>query len=356
METSQTISRYITTDIRATPSYLHLRHLITVLLALPVTYFAISYCYLAWWHNEIFLWNTLIHENGRLTLLGSMFYFDHFIACVPMIVLFALFTTGGFALAGHPIVAIDRSRGSFAAAALLGVAAFLIVGAFAASIYTVGRQRTVDYALQRIERDGVMSTGGNWNQLQLSNIPIALGVISVSGTLIMFAGGVGVKRDSGLITGGKICIAVAATLMIGISALTFPGWQAFLNPRWMAHSIRELATYPLTGIPIACIGILLVERYLSGLKTWMVKVGSLSLILIAVGLVIAAGQLMWLMNVDVMAMAQKPSFSAAGLSVPYLLTSHVFEHFLDFVLICPLSGGIYALTRLLTQGQSSHAV
>ena len=356
METSQTIGRYITTDIRATPRYLHLRHLITVLLALPVTYFAISYCYLAWWHNEIFLWNTLIHENGRLTLSGSMFYFDHFIACVPMIVLFALFTAGGFVMAGHPFVAIDKSRSSFAAATLLSVAAFLILGAFAASIYTVGRQRTIDYALQRIERDGVMSTGGNWNQLQLSNIPIALGAISVSGTLIMFAPGAGAKQDSGLITGGRICIAVAATLMIGISALTFPGWQAFLNPRWMAHSIRELATYPLTGIPIALIGILLVERYLSGLKTLRIKAGALSLILIGIGLVIVAGQLLWLTNVDVLAMAQKPSFSADGLSVPYLLTSHVFEHFLDFVLIGPLSGGIYALTRLLAQGQRSHAV
>lgn len=356
METSQTIGRYITTDIRATPRYLHLRHLILVLLALPVTYFAISYCYLAWWHNEIFLWNTLVHENGRLTLSGSMFYFDHFVACVPMIVLFALFSAGGFALAGHQFVAIDKFRASVAAASLLGVAVLLVLGALVASIYTVGRQRTIDYALQRIERDGVMSTGGNWNQLQLSNIPIALGAISVSGTLIMFASGAGSKRDSGLITGGKICIAAAVTLMVGISALTFSGWQAFLNPRWMAHSIRELATYPITGIPIALIGILLAERYMSGQKAWVVKVGSISLIPIAVGLVIVAGQLIWLMNVDVMAMAQKPSFSADGLSIPYLLTSHVFEHFLDFVLICPLSGGIYALTRLLAQRQRSHDV
>ncbi|NOT48116.1 MAG: hypothetical protein HOP17_10265, partial [Acidobacteria bacterium] len=308
-------------------------------------YFAISYCYLAWWHGEIFLWNTLIHENGRLTLSGSLFYFDHFIACLPMIVLFSLFTAGGFALAGHPTTAIDKFRASFAAATLLAVAVLLILGSLAASIYTVGGQRTIDYALQRIERDGVMSTGGNWNQLQLSNVPIALGAISLSYAFIMFAPGAGGQRDFRLATGGKICIAVATILMIGISALTFPGWQAFLNPRWMAHSVRELATYPLTGIPIALIGILLAERYMSGQKAWVVKVGSISLIPIAVGLVIVAGQLIWLMNVDVMAMAQKPSFSADGLSIPYLLTSHVFEHFLDFVLICPLSGGIYALTR-----------
>jgi hypothetical protein len=127
--------------------------------------------------------------------------------------------------------------------------------------------------------------------------------------------------------------------------MTFTEWQAFLNPRWMAHSIREVATYPLTGIPIALAAVLLVERHLSGQSTWSVEPRSLSLVLIGLSLVLVAGQLIYLNKVDVMAMAQKPSFARGELSVAYLVSSHVFEHFLDFVLITPLTAGIYALTR-----------
>ena len=123
--------------------------------------------------------------------------------------------------------------------------------------------------------------------------------------------------------------------------------QSFLNPRWIAHSVREIATYPLTGIPIALISVLLVERYLSGLDTWLINPSSLSLIPISTGILILIGQLTYLNSTEVLAMAQKPSFARDGLSVFYLLFSHVFEHFLDFVFIAPLTGGVYALVRWL---------
>ena len=72
-----------------------------------------------------------------------------------------------------------------------------------------------------------------------------------------------------------------------------------------------------------------------------------SLVLIVIALLIIGGEFILLRNVNVLAIAQRPSFAAGGLSILYLLCSHVFEHFLDFVLIGPLTGGIYALVRLL---------
>lgn len=64
-------------------------------------------------------------------------------------------------------------------------------------------------------------------------------------------------------------------------------------------------------------------------------------------IVIVIIELILLKEVDVLAIAQKPSFLGDGLSISYLVFAHVFEHFLDFVLIGPLTGGIYALLRLL---------
>src|SRR5262245_45691918 len=101
-----------------------------------------------------------------------MFYFDHFLACVPMITMFALCAAGGFALTGRAPENVKPSRAAYLAIALLVGGVVVILFALVASVHTVGWQRTIDYALQRIERDGVMSKGGNWNQLQVSNIPI----------------------------------------------------------------------------------------------------------------------------------------------------------------------------------------
>ena len=331
---------------------LRLSVLVTILFAFPVTYFIASYTYLAWWHNKIFLFDTLIHENGRLSLFNSMFYFDHFVALVPMITVFSLCAVGGFTLAGRTRSDIDSSRAASVATVLLIGAVSLVCLAFLMSLYTVGWQRTLDYALQRIERDGVMSKGGNWNQLQLSNIPIALGIIGLSSAFLIPARGPNSQRDAALITGAMGCICLAAVLCIGVSILNWSGWQSFLNPRWLAHGIREIATYPLTGMPIALGSLLLVEHYLSGFKTWIFEPGLLSLILIGAGLTVTAGELILLSNVDVLAHAQRPSFAPGGLSIPYLLFSHVFEHFLDFVLIGPLTAGIYALIRLLALKQA----
>jgi hypothetical protein len=264
-----------------------------------------------------------------------------------MVLLFALCAAGGFVLRGHVTSDIDASLAGSVAIILLLASALFVLLASVASIYKVGWQRTIDYASQRIERDGIMSKGGNWNQLQLSNLPIALGTVGVSSAFLMVVKGFDSKGNVNLIVGGMSYISVAAVLSVGISTLNWCGWQRFLNPRWMAHGIREIATYPLTGIPIALASILLVEYHLSGVNTWTVEPHSWMLILIGTGIAMAIAQLILLRKVDISGIAQKPPFAPNGLSIPYLLCAHVFEHFLDFVLIGPLTGGMYALVRFL---------
>jgi hypothetical protein len=321
--------------------------LLLILMAPPVLYFVISYSYLASWHNKLFLWNSVIHENGRLTLLESLYYFDHFVGVVPMIVLFALCVAGGFSLGGVFPSIIDMSTAKVVTTILLTGSALIVLFAFLASIFTAGWQRTLDYAFQRIERDGVISKGGTWNQLQISNIPIALGTIGLTSALAISSKNSVDPGNVNPMVGGIICIGLAAVLSITISALNWSGWQSFLNPRWVAHSVREIATYPLTGIPVAMASILLVEYYLSGVDKWTFQLHLPSILLLGTGIAFLIGQLIFLRNVDVLAIAQKPSFASDGLPIPYLLCSHVFEHFLDFVLIIPLSGGVYAFVRFL---------
>ena len=325
---------------------LNLPVLVIILLALPVLYLGISYAYLAVWHGKLLLFKTVIHENGRHTLLGSLFYFDHFVACVPMVIFFALCVAGGLALSNPLSRVISVAQLSYVTAVLLLGAALLVLCSFVASVFIAGWQRTVDYASQRIERDGVTSKGGNWNQLQLSNVPIGLGAIGTCIALVGLSPDSNPPGFSSLV--GLGLIGLAAILSIAISAFNWCGWEAFRNPRWLAHSIREMATYPFTGIPLAMLSVLLVEFILTGSDQWTVQLSWLSVILIGAAALILIAQLLLLKNTNISAIAQKPSFAPNGLTIPYLLCSHVFEHFLDFILIFLLAGGFYALGRLLS--------
>jgi hypothetical protein len=317
--------------------------LLAILLGPPALYFVVSYAYLVYWHRRLFLWNTVIHENGRLTLAGSLFYFDHFLGCVPMITFFALSAAGGFALGGSLPAGAPRAK--TAAIVLLLAAALFLTVTLAASIAKVGWQRTSDYAFQRIERDGVTSKGGNWNQFQVSNIPIFLGTIGL-GSAVAVSGPGATARDGPIIA--VICLALALLLSIGLSAANWCGWRAFGNPRWLAHSIREVATYPLTGIPIALAAVALTESYLSGAAGYVVTMRPMSLLMIASGVALVLMQLVLLRRVNISSIAQRPAFAPRGLSIPYLLASHVFEHFLDFTFIALVAGGVYSLMRFLT--------
>lgn len=319
---------------------------VAILLAIPAAYFLVSYIYVALWHRKAFLAFTIIHENGRLTLARSMLYFDHFIGCVPMVSLFALYTVAGFGLSGQVPVLADPSRAKLAAVVLLGGALGLILISFVAALYAVGWRETMDWAMQRIERDGVTSKGGTWNQLQLSNVPMFLGILGTTTGIAFVPLGSAHAEFTELTTSGWLLLGAAVGLTVLISAPNWCGWQALRNPRWLAHSMRELATYPFTGIPIALASVLLMELYLSGIDGVSLSPGPASLILIALCVIIAMVERVLLGNVEVGTIAQRPAFAPDGLPIAYLMASHVFEHFLDFVLIAALSGGVYALLRL----------
>jgi hypothetical protein len=307
-----------------------------VLAAVPCLYVALAYGYLSYWHGRAWLWNTLIHENGRLTLAGSLFYFDHFLGCAPMAAVFALLLAGGCAYGGSaPAPSEERARRI--GVALLGAAAVFFIASFAASVQLAGWERTLDYLFQRIERDGVLSKGGNWNQLQLSNVPIALGILSVA--LALTPGRAG-ERLAAFAT-----IGLAVVFSAGLTAWSWPGWQAFGNPRWLAHSLRELATYPLTGVPLAILAVVLVEYALTGAPHWRIRPRAPSLALLTLAAALAAFELAVLGETNVLAIAQRPAFAPQGLSLAYLLASHVFEHFLDFAFFATLASGVYALLR-----------
>jgi hypothetical protein len=324
--------------------------LVIILLLLPVIYYAISYIYVAKWHGRIILWNVLIHENGRLTLKESLFFFDHFISAMPKVIFYAFFIACGFSLDGSIPAGIKASRSGFIALLLFAGAGFFVLLAFILSISKVGWRRTTDCLLQRVERDEVESKGGSWNQLQVSNIPLYLMMFSASFFMNSFTGDSNPAEYTLLKTGTLICVVAGVLLWIIPSIYFWPGWRAFMNPRWTAHGIREIATQPFILLPTALFVILLIHQELtdSYYSTWYLKIPFLSIFLFIIGTLIVIGQLILLRKHSIHEMAQKPEFAPDGLPLSYLLCAHSFEHFLDLVFIALFTGGIYSLSIWLS--------
>jgi len=90
-----------------------------MLLALPLAYLALACLYLASRHQEILLWDTLIRESSRAAKLALIFF---------------------------------------------GLAVLMVLDAFVASVEIAGLDRILNYALQRVERDNVLSNVGNRNR------------------------------------------------------------------------------------------------------------------------------------------------------------------------------------------------
>jgi len=315
-----------------------------MLFAVPLVYFVLAYAYLVRWHGKLWLMNTIVHENGRLTLLESLFYFDHFVSHIPMIAIFALCAAGGMAITERIPLAVGIShRASHLAGVMLGAALCLAAISFLGALLTVGWQRTLDYCLQRIERDGIMSPGGLWNQLQLSNVPIALGTVGLGLAIQRSVPHSQFTRDAGLSTAGIILVSLAVAIMAGMSLFTWQSWAALRNPRWLAHSMREVATFPLTGVPIALAATVLVQSALGSEGVWSMRISNLSAVLLGFAALIVATELIIIRNVRILSIAQRPAFAGERMTVLYLLASHVFEHALDFVFMGLLAGGAYAL-------------
>lgn len=112
-----------------------------------------------------------------------------------------------------------------------------------------------------------------------------------------------------------------------------PIGEIWLSPRYLAHSVRELATFPLTYFPIP-LYFILAEKYKASHTVRHPK-RSPVLLLIILAAVFFAGityQAVVPLNAGISGLAQKPAFAKEGmLGIPYLLSAHYFEHFLDTV-------------------------
>ncbi len=320
-----------------------------LLALLPLATYVVSYAYLAWYHDTLFLFGTIVHESGRYTLLENTFYAPHFLGHIPVLLTLSLLMVGSYRwFTPDPAPPSRRDLGLAISALVLLVGVSLVF-----SLTHWGSSQTWEFILQERQRPDLLVPGGSWLLHLPSTLSLILGL-----PLTVIAWRWFFRLPTGTANGGLAVFGLGITSAVAMTWLVVPqplatSIEVLCDPLTLGHAVRELATFPLTYFPFPLAWWFAHEPIGSRFR-WTPKLIATATI-VGVAFAAAFAYQVWIpLETGVSDLAQSPDFAHDGaLSIPYLLASHFFEHFLDtvfFALLCVLlmiPGDRQRLTRSL---------
>lgn len=270
------------------------------IVGIPILIWIASYLYLALHYKRWNIFQLKVHESGRYTLVGTIFYFNHFLRELLPDTFFALCIYWTYKVA-HRNITGGEADGNFT---LILIALILYLSVvFLGSVRSVGLRNTILDLFQYRELDTVVEFGSHWQMHFLSSLTIML-------LCILPAAFSKVEDHS-----QAVIIFLA---YFTVSVLFKTGKKAIRDKRWIMHGGREVLTFfPLVVLPSYALNLRLESLNIS---PWSIAVISL----------VCAQFLYYLIvykRTDVRGMAQ------GDFGIPYLIASHFFEHILDCVYI-----------------------
>ena len=292
------------------------------LLFIPITAYLVSYLYLAHYHGDIFIWNNIIHESGKLTFYQTFFYSSHFLGHLNVhISLSFLFV--GYYITFSKIV-IYRSQ---AIKYLILTVLFLLI-AFAHAIVVFGTENTFEYIFQKRQGEFALNGTGSWN-LHLVSTTSLVFIVPLYLYLLrrLFKQSVYFNNSGISLIASGIFLILAYTYFVNfdVASIIVSVWK---DDRYLAHSVREIATFTITYFPLCYY---LFAQYESDNISKPPSRFLISMLLL-VTLAILVYQAYYPLTTGIENLSQQPQFTRGRpLSIPYLLASHYFEHFIDSI-------------------------
>ncbi len=206
----------------------------TPLAVLPVVVLAAAYTIICLHFRSPWPFGLVVHEDGRHTLLGTIFYFEHAAGeLAAQLVLSAAIAGAMLHCAGA--CARGLGCGPGLAATALAIDSVIVLGAIA----SVGVQTTLSWLLQYHTRDGSPAEfGSHWRYHFLSEACLILLAMSL-------AAAVGRCRGSGRLLQAAWVTFAVLSVAFGIAA------APFADARYLGHEARETFTHALTTVPLA---------------------------------------------------------------------------------------------------------
>jgi hypothetical protein len=206
-----------------------------LLLAVPGLILAASLAAICLHFHSFWPWRIVVHEDGKRTLLETVFYFEHALGELPVEIILAIAVAGAALRFAKP--RFPRNSRVFVALLLaaISVDATLVIGAWR----TVGPATTELFLLQYHTRDGASPEfGSHWRYHLLSEASLML----LPAAILSFLPPAGNRRWS---WAAGVAAFLVACLIFGVNR------SPSLDARYLGHQARETFTHALVTIPLA---------------------------------------------------------------------------------------------------------
>lgn len=310
------------------------------LFTIPLITFTLSYLYLAFYHRQAWLGPVIIHENGRLTLWQSIFYYEHFLAQVPQDIVLSFFIAGSFRLFSPASLKLHSRPSSRKRRVLLGgCSLLLLLFSLGATAWDLGWPTTWQILAQYKENDMIFHFGGNWRLSFTANVcTLFLSLAAAIFCTIWITQKPAVIDKSQILT-----LGIGVGVLIALAFIFSVDQNTFYNTRYIMHNVREIVTNLSIILPLT-LGLLWIFHEIPANPPPRPE-GLLRQLLTSkwfmVSCITSAGIVGYHLTIgfshSVALHAQQPSFSSQPLPIAYLFAAHYFEHCLDYCLICLLS-------------------
>lgn len=323
-----------------------------ICFAIPVLVLIGAYLHMTIQYDKIWLFNTVVHENGKYTLLEVIFYFRHFLWEFPIKTVYAFMIVGIFYYYGSPISTGLNTENSLISnhKIIMSASVFLsiVIFSFVVTANQLGFHETLlEVAQFRRSELHPLLFGAHWRNHFLSNIAMYTTSISMVVFYRFIIGdNLGKRRYFSLLLPITAIFFILMTLFFGINT------DPFTIHSYLGHQLREIFGTDLSITMPLMIGILvhLESKYDSGIRQTQGnnpkerQKAIRRIICWLIPTVVIAGFL--ILKVLTFNISREISRlgSTEGWSITDLFAWHFFEHSLDYIYTCSLVYFLYLFT------------
>lgn len=222
-------------------------HIWILFLLVPILSLTLAYIYMCFQYQRLILFDMIVHENGKLTFIQTVFYFEHFwreFLLNTFLVLFCVSIFFFYESSHRNLRGVHSEKSKKILILVITFMIFFLIILFIGSISNIGINETIYNILQYKINETIYEFGSHWRFHLLSRICLFLTSISLITMYRMTHDKFKWKRNEKalrFLIMIVICFVIL-TLLFGINE------QPFSDKRFIAHQSREYFTHTLVQL------------------------------------------------------------------------------------------------------------
>lgn len=306
-----------------------LRRIRCLCFAVPAGVLAAAYAGIAVATGTAWPWFHVVHEDGRRTLFGTVFYFEHALRELPLDLLLA------WAAAGAAVYFFPQSNRTPAAQrkslrCFIAVAVLIVAGIVAGTWLTAGTTAILHNLAQLHTRPGAaLQWGAHWRYHLLERLALLLAVFTLVGAAAAATSASPRGKPRHFLA--SLAVFLLLTIMFRLTA------APFTDPVYLGHQARELLTHGLVTLPLTTAVCLVLASSSTDANLDETHTFLRALLL--------PGSAAILIGSYVLVRAIASSAADMGQTSEFhrLVLAHFFEHSFGYAVVPVLAGSLYLL-------------